>query len=270
MQKIFANCIVAFIRNKTKRKLIRQILTNQIKLSDISIANNSLATFFPSLQKYKIEGKNNKIIIIKDGKERELKANEEIPGLNITIKGENNTIRLELPINATNSSIEIGNDNVYIDIGTTTCFSNTYIRCCFGKGQKVKIGKDTTTYGMNIICDANSSCYIGEDCMFSNSIRIWCSDDHSILDTNSGEILNSAPTLVYIGKHVWVGEGARITKKARIHNNSIIGGGTVAYKDYKDENVIIAGNPGKIVRNNITWDRNNPYTLENISKKERN
>lgn len=262
MKRIFANCIVALIPHKEKRELVRKILTNQIKLSDISIDSKLPNTDFSTLQRYNIEGKNNKIIVCNNGKERELKANETIPGLKITINGKNNIIRIELPINATNSTIEIGNNNVYIDIGTTTCFSNTYIRCCYGKGQNIKIGKNTTTYGMNIICDADASCYIGEDCMFSNSIRIWCADGHSILDKDSGEILNKAKNQVYIGKHVWVGEGARITKKARIHDNSIIGGGAVAYKDYEEENVIIAGNPGKIVRRNITWDRRNPYNLE--------
>lgn len=104
--------------------------------------------------------------------------------------------------------------------------------------------------------------------MFSNSIQIWPTDGHSILDANTGEILNEPKGYVTIGNHVWVGEAVRITKNARIHDNSIIGGGAVAYKDYEESNVVIAGNPGKIVRRNITWDRRNTYFLQRERERE--
>lgn len=42
----------------------------------------------------------------------------------------------------------------------------------------------------------------------------------------------------------------------------------VACKDYKEDNVIIAGNPGKIIKRNITWDRRNPYHLNLARDKE--
>lgn len=102
--------------------------------------------------------------------------------------------------------------------------------------------------------------------LFCHLQQIWPTDGHSILDANSGEILNEPKGVVTIGNHVWVGEAARITKNARIHDNSIIGGGAVAYKDYEESNVVIAGNPGKIVRRNITWDRRNTYFLQKDRK----
>lgn len=243
-----------FIRDKSKRKQVRNIL----------LYNNVV---LPSPIKkipvgYLINGENNKIIIVENGIERDLRLGETIAGLKIEIRGNNNKVKLELPLKAENSSIKIGNDNVFIDIGSTQRFCNVLIRCCFGSGQLVNIGKNTSIYGCNIILDSLASCIIGEDCMFSNSIRIWGDDGHSILDANTGEILNEPKGAVTIGNHVWVGEAVRITKNARIHDNSIIGGGAVAYKDYEESNVVIAGNPGKIVRRNITWDRRNTYFLQ--------
>lgn len=258
MKKLIIKGFTHFIRDKNKRKQVRNILL----YGDVVL---------PSLPKktpigYSINGKNNKIIIVENGIERDLKVGETIAGLKIEINGNNNVVKLELPIKAENSFIQIGNDNVYVNIASTQRFYNVFIRCCFGNGQVVQIGKSTTISGANIILDSFGSCTIGEDCMFSNSIRIWGDDGHSILDANTGEILNEPKGCVTIGNHVWVGEAVRITKNARIHDNSIIGGGAVAYKDYEESNVVIAGNPGKIVRRNITWDRRNTYFLQRDRK----
>lgn len=251
MKKSIIKGLTHFIRDKNKRKQVRNILL----YGDVVLPS-------PSKKGYSINGKNNKIIIVENGIERDLKVGETIAGLKIEINGNNNVVKLELPIKAENSFIQIGNDNVYVNIASTQRFYNVFIRCCFGNGQVVQIGKSTTISGANIILDSFGSCTIGEDCMFSNSIRIWGDDGHSILDANTGEILNEPKGCVTIGNHVWVGEAVRITKNARIYDNSIIGGGAVAYKDYEESNVVIAGNPGKIVRRNITWDRRNTYFLQ--------
>lgn len=260
MKKSIIKGLTHFIRDKNKRKQVRNILL----YGDVVL---------PSLPKktpigYSINGKNNKIIIVENGTERDLKVGETIAGLKIEINGNNNVVKLELPIKAENSFIQIGNDNVCVNIASTQCFYNVFIRCCFGKGQVCKIGRNTTICSANIILDALGSCIIGEDCMFSNSIQIWPTDGHSILDANTGEILNEPKGAVTIGNHVWVGEAVRITKNARIHDNSIIGGGAVAYKNYEESNVVIAGNPGKIVRRNITWDRRNTYFLQRERERE--
>ncbi len=204
---------------------------------------------------------NNKIIIIKNGVERPVRPSDKIHGLNIKIRGNNNTIKLELPIVAINSNITIENDNAVVEIGASPKFYNVNIDIRCGDGQICKIGHGSTFYGTTIKLPERSGCIIGNDCMFSNSINIWASDGHSVLDANTLEILNCPTGPVVIGNHVWVGEGARITKRAQIYDNSIVSGGAVCYCDYVESNVVIAGNPGKIVKRGITWDRSNPYTL---------
>ena len=254
MKKSIIKGLTHFIRDKNKRKQVRNILL----YGDVVLQSLPKKTPIG----YSINGKNNKIIIVENGIERDLKVGETIAGLKIEINGNNNVVKLELPIKAENSFIKIGNDNVSVDIGSTSRFVKVFIGCCFGYHQFVKIGRNTTISGAEIHCDEKSGCIIGEDCKFSNSIQIWPTDGHSILDANTGEILNEPKGAVTIGNHVWVGEAVRITKNARIHDNSIIGGGAVAYKDYEESNVVIAGNPGKIVRRNITWDRRNTYFLQ--------
>lgn len=205
---------------------------------------------------------NNKIIIIKDGVESVLTAHQ-IKGLNIVINGNNNIIKLHMPIVAQKCDILIENDNTYIEIGSSPNLQYLKIHAAHGIGQVCKIGNGTTVYGATIKLCENAGCIIGYDCMLSNSINIWATDGHSVLDNTTGKILNHATTPVIIGNHVWIGEGVRITKRAHIHDNSICAGGAVCYHDYVESNVIIAGNPGQIVKRNINWARPNPYKLEN-------
>jgi len=52
---------------------------------------------------------------------------------------------------------------------------------------------------------------------------------------------------VILEDNVWVGANAIILKGVRIGKNSVIGAGSVVTKDVPS-NVVVAGNPAKIVR----------------------
>lgn len=261
MKKSIAKLYCKCIRNKEKRKFIYNILIGKNKISNYKYENPKKSLIQTSNQ-YCIRGQNNKIILIENGVERQLNENERIQGLEIKIDGNDNLIKLEMPIIAKNSLIDIQNNNVVVDIGQSKKIQGVKIICRLGNSQYLKIGSNTTFCGTSIFLDERSGCIIGEDCMFSDHVTVWPIDGHTILDNNTGEILNTAKEPIVIGNHVWVGQGARITKNARIGNNCIIGGGTVACKDYKEDNVIIAGNPGKIIKRNVNWDRRNPYYLQ--------
>ncbi len=258
MHKLVSKAFCHFVKNKAKRKYIYRLLTNKEKLP---VSQNDTGGGIVE-KSYHINGENNKIIIVENGIERLLYPNETINGLDIIINGNNNTVKLEFPIKAENSRITIGNDNVYVEIRTTIRFVNSHIHCCWGNRQYCKIGKDTTISGAFFHMDEESSVIIGEDCKISSPVEIWPTDGHSILDAETGEILNKPTGPITISDHCWIGQGVRITKNARIGNNCIVGGGAVAVKDYKEDNVVIAGNPAKIIKRGITWDRPNAYHLE--------
>jgi serine acetyltransferase len=61
---------------------------------------------------------------------------------------------------------------------------------------------------------------------------------------------------VFIGRHVWVGEETYITKKVTIPDDCVIGAKSVVTKRFEQSNVAIAGNPARIVRQNVEWIRN--------------
>ena len=99
-----------------------------------------------------------------------------------------------------------------------------------------------------------SKVVVDEDCMFSAKVIIRNSDAHSILN-DKGERINPEKD-VYIGKHVWVGYGANVLKGSYITANSIVGTQSVVTgTKLTEEGCVLAGNPAKIVKTGITWDR---------------
>jgi len=129
----------------------------------------------------------------------------------------------------------------------------------------VEIGKGTTSNGVIIrILEDNSEVKIGNDCQFSWGITIYCSDTHTITDMD-GNITNIGK-YVNIGNHVWVGMNAVIGKNISIPDGCVVGMCSVVTSKQKFfPNSIIAGNPAKVVKEKIKWDRLRPkqYILQN-------
>lgn len=122
----------------------------------------------------------------------------------------------------------------------------------------LKIGKGTTFHGRNgypvhIALDEGSCIVIDEDCMFSNGIQVRSTDSHSIIDMN-GKRINYAED-IYIGKHSWVGLGCILLKGTNIAPHTVVAAGSICTSKFFQENCIVAGNPAKIVKQNIDWDR---------------
>ena len=50
-------------------------------------------------------------------------------------------------------------------------------------------------------------------------------------------------------------------KKVEIQDGSVVGANSVVTKKFNEPNIIIAGNPAKIIRRNILWKRDIVTTL---------
>ena len=59
---------------------------------------------------------------------------------------------------------------------------------------------------------------------------------------------------IVIEDHVWVCNRVMVGKGVTIKKNSIIGMGAVVVKGCDKANVILAGNPAHIVKQNINWE----------------
>lgn len=107
--------------------------------------------------------------------------------------------------------------------------------------NQVVIGKDTAI-GVNVTIRDNNSHPISPN--YRRHMRHTSHD--SIERSNTRSV--SAP--IFIGENVWIGECSRICKGVSIGDNSIIAAGSVVTKNVP-ANAIVAGNPAKIVKENI-------------------
>lgn len=129
-----------------------------------------------------------------------------------------------------------------------------------GKNTSVSIGENVSVWrNFKLYVTGDSNFVLGDDCMLSYDITIWNGDGHSVLDKGTGEVLNTQKEPLYIGSHCWIGNNVSITKNARIPDNSIVAMCSVVSKKFDEEYTCIAGNPAKIVKNNVNWSRKNIY-----------
>lgn len=121
----------------------------------------------------------------------------------------------------------------------------------------IHIGKGTSFEQTSIVvCDDNTVVDIGDDCMFSILEQIWASDTHTVIN-NKKEIMNIGHH-VKIGNHVWVGADVSILKNTVIADNCIIGTKSCVSGNFTKPGCVIAGNPARIVKENINWTRQRP------------
>lgn len=218
-------------------KLFKRLFKSKTKSSCRAKITGSDNIIDPTLLSYPfckiaIEGNSNRIIA---GKSIKLSG-----PLNINIYGNNNNIILGDDVSLQG----------WINIG---------IQCHNPSSEStLSIGSHTSINQANIlILEPGSSVTIGEDCMFSWGIYLWASDTHSITDIN-GKLLNNDRHHIRIGNHVWVGADVKIGKGVSIADHSVVGWGSIVNKEFSRPNVVIAGNPAKVVKEGIDWNRLSP------------
>jgi hypothetical protein len=128
-------------------------------------------------------------------------------------------------------------------------------------GDNVEIGRNvimTSEKAVSKLIIGNNT-RIGDDCMidFSGGIEIgqscMISTNSKIITHDHGYNPRSRPTSrkMKINSNVWIGSNVTVLPKAaNIGKNSIVASCTVVTKDVPD-NVIIGGNPMRIIRENL-------------------
>lgn len=114
--------------------------------------------------------------------------------------------------------------------------------------SKLILGNGYINAGTQIRC--MNQITIGDGCAIGRNAMIMDFDAHEITYEDGSKNRITAP--IKIGNHVWIGAGATILKGITIGDNAIIGAGSIVTKDVP-ANSIVAGNPARIIRNNIQW-----------------
>lgn len=125
--------------------------------------------------------------------------------------------------------------------------SDSYVKYLRKKG--CNIGKGTSIfYPTRVTIDITRPWLIeiGENVQITEWVTILTHGyDWSVLKGKYGEILGSAGK-VRIGNNVFIGMNSTILKGVTIGNNVIVGANSLVNKNFPD-NVVIAGNPAKII-----------------------
>jgi acetyltransferase-like isoleucine patch superfamily enzyme len=206
---------------------------------------------------------------------RRILRGERVSGLRTTIHGQDNSI-LANGARLSNVKLDIVGDRNQIMIGTGSVLHNLNIRIR-GSDHRIELGRNcrisregvfwieddhcllligtnTTMVEASIsVTEPGSKVVIGDGCMLANDIDIRVGDSHSVVDATSGQRINFAEN-IEIGRHVWIAAHTVILKGVTIGENSVIASGAVVTRSC-DPGSILAGNPARVIRSGISWQR---------------
>ncbi len=167
--------------------------------------------------------------------------------------GKNNSISIKSGTRLINCRIHIEGDNNRVVIGNYAYLNGVEI-WIEDSNNIVTIGTHCSFQGnVHLACIEGTAIEIGEDCMFSANITLRTGDSHSITDLEGNRINPS--NNISVGNHVWVGNSVIITKGVIIRDKSVVGTGSVVTRKFDDGNIVIAGNPARVVKSDISWER---------------
>ena len=165
--------------------------------------------------------------------------------------GKNNQIIIGKGCRFQNCEINIYGNNNHILI-QNDCVGHDLDLWC-GEGSCIKIGEHTHFAGsIHLAATEEREISIGERCLFASEIVVRTGDSHSILDLN-GKRINQAKDVV-IGNHVWTGQQVTILKGTIIADDCILGACSLLTGKNDPTNCVIAGNPAKVVKTEVTWN----------------
>lgn len=127
--------------------------------------------------------------------------------------------------------------------GDFKMFAGSYIRVINGGTLIIHGGfiNEDTQITCGDLIEIGGGCTIGRDVI----IRSY--DGHEIVGNK-----NKVAMPIHIGNHVWIGQRAIILKGVTIGDGAIIAAGSIVTKDVPAHSVV-AGNPAKVIKENITW-----------------
>ncbi len=193
----------------------------------------------------------NKLYIYDDsGKRTQI---DNIPGLKIIWEGYDSIVEISSSTAKLfgNATIICNHDSC-VKIGSN-CRINNLLLLLRENGTFI-MGNSTSIEGAEIVCTRRGKVTIGNDSMLSKGIFIRATDGHLIFDINTKKLINPEKD-IKIGNHVWIGQNVTLLKGSCINDNCVIGASSLVNKVFSENNVIIAGNPAKIIKKDIYWER---------------
>ncbi len=190
-------------------------------------------------------------------------------GVSLTgwIRGRGNVVKIDKSINESKIDLRINGNYNLVTIYQPFAIKSLSIsignhipahsaEMVVGEGFSIEGG------GSFLLYNSGNKLNIGKNCMFSNMVTIRCGESpHLLFDRVTGDYLDISDG-VSVGDHVWVGEKCYLTKRVQIPSECVIAACSVVTKKFDQSHSVIAGNPARVVRENIEWVRNHSHLVD--------
>ncbi len=163
------------------------------------------------------------------------------PGNNINLANNVKLSQCRILVRGKGNQLIIGSGTVLRAVNLEIIGDN----CTLEIGENCMIGH----HSYLSVKEHNRRLVIGNDCGLSRNVKVMTSDGHPIF--SNGECINPASDIV-IGNHVWIGDQVTILKGVTIGDGSVVGIGSLVTKSVP-ASVVAAGNPARVVKEEITW-----------------
>lgn len=162
----------------------------------------------------------------------------------------------------TRENLRIGMDYV----GFMHCKDRTLVRVkgrlevngkfSIGKGCRIDIGENASVSVNSGYINSKTNLVImhglsiGPRCAISWGCQFLDEDFHTL--SYSGRAKATGEKII-IGSDVWIGCNVTVLKGSYIPNGCVVAAGSIVTSKFTEENVLIAGNPAKVVKKNVHW-----------------
>lgn len=210
---------------------------------------------------YTFSGNNNKLLLWEADKNDYIETFHKVPGLEINVRGSNNFIKIGCPEIMQGLNIIVEGNNHKVVIGRHTEEYEGFIRNCTiyvatwveEGGCEFIIGDNPriNSKALFVLTEKGHNVLIGNNCRFAEEAVLFAADGHSVVDKDTKKLLNRASTPVIIGDNCWIGFRSFLTKRTVLPDFTIVAAMSVVSQKFNESYTIIAGNPARIVKNNV-------------------
>lgn len=170
----------------------------------------------------------------------------------IIFSGNNNTLYCEGHVVIKKSNIKFNGSNSIIFLSQNSWDYQLKVRIY--NENVLYIGKDCYhVKPITMIISEGKNIFVGDNCMIALEAYFRNADAHLIYDSTSKKRINN-PESIFIGDHVWVGQGTTILKGCQIESGVIIGAKSIISNKHISHNSVCVGS-GKTIKKGVFWDR---------------
>ena len=184
----------------------------------------------------------------------------------ITFTGSNNVLYCEEGVRLESCKISFAGNNGLVILGKSK--HAYHLHLSVNNNCSIVFGRDVYFNGcLNAIASEECSIVIGDHALISFGIWMRTAGPHLIYDASSFKRINKSKNII-VGDHVWIGQNAMILKGSLIGSGSIVGAMSVISGKTIPSNTVWAGNPAKLVKDNVFWDGSVVHTWTSEMKKK--